>query len=430
MTAKTVLLFRAAIVVPMAVAFFLSTSIPRRLGIYRYLLDQNPGGRGSFPAYYPKGEAEWGFTFDDLYGDGPFDDDEKKKALYRNRLRGQTALVTGANSGTGYEVSLALARLGVKVEMACRNPIRCETAAASIRADPEVVRRARDDRGIEDPAAELAGSVTTHTVDLSSLASVKRFCEEFLLGNGDGDGNRPPLDMLFLNAGMPLNAPLEDGTNELSEDGIELTFATNVVGHHLLYRKLSHLLLPSSESEPKRPPPRIVLTSSAASYDVKYDYKVATSLERLNGDPTVGISHYAQSKLAQVLWARELTRRTTEGAAGRSAPYVNAAHPGVVATEIWKKNRFHDKFKQRIFHSMEGAVRPAMWTAEEGALTLLYLGTASADLEAGDVRGRYFHPQSMLVAEHQCVDRDPAATRILQERLWDFLDELVDDFLA
>ena len=90
-------LLRPKIIFPAIIAVLL-TPFPRQLGLYEFLLSRKPVGVGLLPCYYRTGEDEWGFTFEDLYGDGGASDEVSAKE-YRNRVLGQTALVTGANSG-------------------------------------------------------------------------------------------------------------------------------------------------------------------------------------------------------------------------------------------------------------------------------------------------------------------------------------------
>lgn len=367
------------------------------------------------PCYYRTGEDQWGFTFEDLYGDGGASDEISAKE-YRNRLLGQTALVTGANSGVGYETSLALARLGVKVTMACRNPSKCEAAAKTIR---------------EDEGVDTGTDVVTMTVDTSSLKSVQKFCQDFLSQTDDGEGAPLPLDMLFLNAGIGFINKRDGKPLELTEDGIEKTFATNVVGHHLMYRLLEPSIRRSDEL--RTTPARIVHTSSAASYEQLHPYKVPTDLETLNGDPPLGnMGPYSQSKLAQILWSKELTDQLDAEAIDNNSSdinpnsivYANAAHPGAVATNIWYSKEF-----EKIPNTIIKYIEKSMWTSEEGALTLLYLGTAVEDLQNKKIRGQYFHPQAIWMKDHRNAKDDDPETKILQKKLWKFLDELVTEFL-
>jgi len=344
----------------------LLSPIPRNLGFYKWYTSRNPTTIGLTPAFMLS--DEWGYTFEELYA---------------SDLTGQNALVTGSNSGVGYETSLALARLGASVTLACRNPTKCTAAAEKIRSDDA-----------------FKGKVTTMTLDTSSLSSVKNFSLQFL-------ETEQPIDLLYLNAGIGSGGINDDGSAPLSEDGIELVFATNHVGHHLLYKLLQPLVAKSKMA-------RIVLTSSAASYKT-FDYKVATDLETLNGVNVRNIRVYGQSKLAQILWAKELTRQLGPN----STTYVNACHPGAVDTNIWEKNPLFPRFVQDMIFYLRKNV---MWTAAEGALTMLYLGVATDDLRNKNVRGKYFHPQSQEMVNPLSLDTD------LQKAVWKFSDELVRDF--
>jgi len=342
--------------------------IPRNLGFYKWLASHQPPLIGFAPAFMI--ESKWGFTFEELYA---------------SDLTGQNALVTGGNSGVGYETSLALARLGAHVTLACRNLTKCSAAADTIQSDDA-----------------FKGKVSTMTLDTSSLASVKKFSEQYLEMHKDHS-----LDMLYLNAGIGSAGINDDGTAPLSEDGIEMVFATNYVGHHLLYKLLAPLVQKSKIA-------RIVLTSSAASYDT-FDYKVATDLETLNNVNARSLHLYGQSKLAQVLWAKELTRQLGPN----SSTYVNACHPGAVNTGIWQKNPMIPGVVQSVITYLR---ENCMWTAAEGALTMLFLGVATQRLTEEDIRGKYFHPQSQEMMNPLALDTD------LQQAVWKFSDELVKDF--
>jgi len=315
-------------------------------------------------------DVPWGYTFEQLC---------------QHDLTGQNALVTGANSGLGYEVSLALAKLGASVVMACRNEARCLKAAQDIRQHEDV-----------------NGQVVPMKVELSSLQSVKSFAEAYRLIVG-------PLDMLFLNAGIGSQTPMGADQFLLSEDGIELVFATNVVGHHLLYKLLEPKLAESKMA-------RVVLTSSSASFDT-FNYSVATDLETLNGEEvTVQTINkvYGQSKLAQIMWTKKLTRSLGPDA----NIFVNSAHPGAVATPIFSKGPI-PKFLQKVFAWLQ----PLLWSADVAALNLLYLGVATDELDKENIRGKYHHPIAVEVVNPLSLDEK------LQDDLWKFLDDLVADFV-
>lgn len=360
------------------IGLFLSP-IPTNAGFYTYLASIFPELIGFSPAF--NHGIEWQYTFEELYETCP------------NLISGQRALVTGANSGVGYETAKALAKCGVHVTMACRTPKKCTAAAEKIRAESK-------DNGFDN-------QVDTMTVDTSSLKSVQTFSNEYLAKYDTGDG--AALDILYLNAGIgSTNSPKKLA---LSEDGIELMFATNYVGHHLMYRLLEPFVLKSKMA-------RIVQTSSSASFNT-FNHKVATSLDVLNSSPPgKDMTNYGQSKLAQILWVKYLTKRNKSNNVNNV--YANVCHPGAVDTGIWDKNGHIPELLKRYINYLR---RNVMWTTEEGALTQLYLGVATDKLAADDIRGMYYHPQAQEVVNPLSLDEK------LQSDLWKFSDELVSKFL-
>lgn len=354
------------------------SSIPTKLGMYRWTASRDPSMVGMTPAH--SYGVPWKFTFEELYG---------------LDLTGQRAVVIGANSGVGYATAEALAVLGADVILACRSAERCDAAATKIRAK-----------------AETRGAVSTLLVDTGSLASVRDFGMAFVAKNGG-----KPLHMLFLNAGyiyMSTDKALQR-CPPANSDGIETTFATNYVGHHLVYRWLEPALLKSKIA-------RVVSTTSAASFK-SYSYQVATDLQTLNGcsEPDPMLLSYGQSKLAQIVWTKYVTRRLS--AANVSNVYVSAFHPGAVATDIWAKTFAMAATPQFVTKFVDWLQREAMWTSAEGALTGLYLGAAVGRVVQDDVRGKYFHPQAVEAT-------NPAANNeALQNKLWNFSEELVQNYL-
>jgi len=456
---------RVQVIVILAAIFIgiIWSPIPKQIGFYQWLFEKlDPALVGCLPCSITT-LNDWGYTFDELYNSNiPTStnsntadhtaavnggEKEKENEAYKNRLWGQTALVTGANSGTGYEISLALARLGVGVTMACRNKERCRQAAQKIRQDNEVVKRSYQ-RNINLIGPGMA--IKTMVVDLSSLSSVRKFCKQFLLETDDGDDVPMPLDMLFLNAGIGALGPATStststtSTLQLNDNGtIEKIFATNVVGHHLMYKLLEPSLRRNDSM--RKTPPRIVLTSSAASYNtLLYPYKIATDIKTLNGVPGGDPSLYSQSKLAQIYWAKELTDRlkveekkeqeeSNNNVDPNSIMYVNAANIGMVNTNIWDKakveqNQLVGYVKYFVKLWSISFLRNIMWTSEEGSLTLLYLGTAVKELQNNDIRGKYYHPQSIEMKNHPHAPNN-SKTKELQVKLWNFLDELVQDYV-
>ena len=359
------------------VGIFFSTNYPKQWGLYALCGKVVAPMVGMLPAI----TYHWEFT---------------REELAQANLQGQHALVTGANSGIGYFLTKGLVELGAaSVTLACRDPMKCNQAAQQIR---------------DECPDQTKTVLRTLTIDMSSLSSVKRAAEEFV-----ETMNGAPLDMLFLNAGT-MFADMSAECVPESEDGIEYVFATNHVGHHLLYRSLEPLLQKSDMA-------RIVSTSSAASF-ATYSYRVATDLETLNGcSERIGIPmlriinySYGQSKLAQILWTKELVRRS---------PYIyaNAFHPGGVDTAIIEKARLQAKASTKLFYSMVDWGRLVLWNGKDGAHTGLFLGAQQDYLRRHRVLGNYYHPQGHLIMNPSAEDPH------LQKELWEFSDSLVRDFL-
>ncbi|RLN58821.1 hypothetical protein BBJ28_00025057, partial [Nothophytophthora sp. Chile5] len=149
-------------------------------------------------------------------------------ATQMSSQKGKVAIVTGANSGIGYETALELARHGAHVVLACRNEARGQRAEANIR---EILASTPD-----------AGTVEFKQVDVSDLSSVKTFSEEFTKAHDR-------LDLLINNAGV-MAVPYAK-----TVDGYERQFATNHLGHFALTAQLFPLLKQSASS-------RVVNTSS------------------------------------------------------------------------------------------------------------------------------------------------------------------------
>ena len=234
-------------------------------------------------------------------------------------LSERRCLVTGANSGIGFETALALADLGAEVVLLCRSRERGEEAAGLIREQTGNTR------------------VSVETLDVSELASVRAAAERL--------GSRP-VDVLVHNAGV-----LPDTREETSE-GFERTFATHVVGPFLLTK----LLRPQLE---KSPDGRVVWVSSGGMYTRRLNLDDPNWNER----DYDGVVAYAETKRAQVvlaeLWAEELRG---------SAVAVNAMHPGWADTPAVRSSlpRFH-----RV-------TRHILRTPAEGADTVVWLAASPA----------------------------------------------------
>jgi len=376
------------------IGVLLYTELPKKLGLYKFWSQRQPKLIGMTPAFHYHVEP-WRYTFEELYG---------------NDLTGQRAVVTGASSGIGYAAARVLAELGAEVVMGCRNSTKCRIRADEIR---ETV-----------PGAKLFPA----TIDTSSFRSVRNFADEYKAkfsadaadaasaSGGGGDA----LDMLFLNAGTAYNPNATHPCVPVSSDNVEYVFQTNYAGHHLLY-----LLLQESMFKSRHKPATVVQTSSSASFGT-YSYKVATDLETLNGcnesaiRPGENLS-YGQSKLAQILWVKELTKRLEASGNGNDV-VANAFHPGFVATEMVDKiANIPPLVRKMVHYALKNGLA---WNSTEGALTGLYLGVERDRLVRENAKGRYYHPQ---VIE---VDNPLANDEQLQKKLWDFTTSLVEPYLS
>jgi len=254
-------------------------------------------------------------------------------------LDGRTAIVTGANSGIGYETALALAGHGAAVTMLVRDPSRGRAALERLHA------------------AVPGARVTLAVADLADLSSVHAFADGWLAGGA-------PIDLLVNNAGV-MAIP-----RELTVDGYERQFATNHLGHFALTGRLLPVLL-------RRPGPRVVTVSSAVAQAGRID------LDDLQGERRYWRwGAYAQSKLANLLFAFERDRRA--GAAGTGLVSA-AAHPGFAATNLQAASPRHQGHRWRAAAVTFGA-RLAGQPAAGGALPLLYAASAP-DVHGGDYVG-------------------------------------------
>jgi NAD(P)-dependent dehydrogenase (short-subunit alcohol dehydrogenase family) len=247
---------------------------------------------------------------------------------------GKIVLVTGANSGTGFEAAKELAGKNATVIMAVRSLEKGNEAAAKIKKD--------------FPKAD----VTVMKLDLSSLASVRKFSADFI-------AKHDRLDILINNAGVMV--PPYSKT----EDGFELQFGTNHLGHFALTGLLIDLLL-------KTPNSRIVTMSSMAHKSGKVDFNDLHREKKYKKMET-----YGQSKVANLFFTYELQRKLE---AIGSKTIAVAAHPGWAVTNL---SQHHKLFE--IIAPVFGQ------TALEGAWPLLYAATDS-DVKGGD----YYGPEGFM----------------------------------
>jgi NAD(P)-dependent dehydrogenase (short-subunit alcohol dehydrogenase family) len=287
---------------------------------------------------------------------------------------GKTALVTGANSGIGYQAALELARHGAHVLLACRNAAKGEAALARLQ---------REAPGASAEVVEL---------DMASLASIRAFAAAFA-ARGVG------LDLLINNAGV-MALP----NRELTPDGFERQFGTNHLGHFALTGLLIPQLLATAA-------PRVVTVASLAHRDGKIEFDNLQSERHYKP-----WGAYGASKLANILFAKELDRRAK---AKGSALISVAVHPGVSITNIFANGPGEKGLKA----TMVKLLAPVLMQKDDaGALPTLYAATSPA------VRGgEYVGPDGFMELKGAPVVAQPrpqALDTAVGERLWKVSEEL------
>jgi NAD(P)-dependent dehydrogenase (short-subunit alcohol dehydrogenase family) len=276
-------------------------------------------------------------------------------------------LITGANEGIGKATAMALAKKGFAVIMACRNMEKAEAALAEIK------------NGSGNSNIELL------PLDLSDLNSVQKAARLYR-------ERYTRLDVLLNNAGI-ITSVLEK-----TAQGFERQFGVNHLGHYLLTR----LLLDMVQAAPE---PRIVNVSSHLHYRRKLDFG---TLRGENADSYDGINAYGQSKLANILFTRELARRYPGIA-------CNALHPGVVRTRFGNKpGSFYSPF-WTLF-------KPFLVTVEKGARTSVLL---ASDASVAGVTGKYFWPRMGARYPSRTAQNPELALQ-----LWDWSEEAVKEWLV
>ena len=273
-------------------------------------------------------------------------------------MEGKVCVVTGATSGIGKAAAAALARLGGQVVLVGRDRGRAEAAAAEIGTADQV-----------PPKVEIA--------DLASMEQVRALAGRL--------ASLDRIDVLINNAGLVL------GERRVTKDGFEHVFAVN----HLAPFLLTNLLLPKLTGSA---PARVVTVTSDAHSAAKLDLD----------DPSLehgwdSWRSYANSKLANILFTRELARRL-DG----TGVTANCAHPGVVRTGFGREGKLLLRLGTTI-------ARPFFLSPERGADTIVYLAS-SADV-AGETGGYYVKRQRR---EPSAAARDDAAAR----KLWEISERM------
>ena len=277
------------------------------------------------------------------------------------RLLGKTAIVTGANSGMGMATARALLNEGATVIMLCRNEQRGKEAYKELLKD---------------------GNSRTYLIlcDLGDYASIRAFASKVREQFGR-------VDVLVNNAGF-ISLDRQE-----TKEGIERQFGINHLGHFLLTTELLDLMGEGA---------RIVNVASGAHKVGKIHFDDINLHKGFNV-----IKAYGQSKLANVLFTRELARRVKD-----RRITVNCCHPGAVATNIGIDR------ETGFGKTVTGMLKPFFLTPEEGARTAVFLAT---DESVSKVTGGYFYKCRIAKSSRRSKDAE------LARRLYEFSEELIDE---
>src|SRR5215210_2343574 len=274
-------------------------------------------------------------------------------------LEGKTCLITGSTSGIGKEIAIGLAKMKATVVLVGRNKAKCQATLEEIR------RTASIDTNKNQISYLLA--------DLSSQASIHQLANE-------------SLEILLNNAGVFLSRRLT------TVDGIEYTLAVNHLAPFLLTNLLFERIKASS-------PSRIITTSSVAHRGAYINFNdLQFERGRYNG-----VEAYRQSKLANILFTKELARRSR--ASGVSS---NCFHPGGVRTNLVHNSPWYYRLIWTI-------ISPFLVSPKKGADTAVYLASSP---KLDDISGKYFVNRKPVGLSDLADDEDTSA------RLWKISEEL------
>jgi NAD(P)-dependent dehydrogenase (short-subunit alcohol dehydrogenase family) len=282
---------------------------------------------------------------------------------------GRIAVITGANTGLGYETAAALAGHGARVVLAVRNLDKGKDAAARI------------------TATSRHADVALQELDLTSLDSIRAAAEQLRSAHDS-------IDLLINNAGVMWTP------KSTTKDGFELQFGTNHLGHFAFTGLLLDRLLPVAGSR--------VVTVSSMGHRIRADIHF-DDLQWKRGYSRVGA--YGQSKLANLLFTYELQRRL----AARGTTIAAAAHPGGSRTELTRN-------LPALLTPVAAVLEPLFQGADMGALPTLRAAT-----DPGVLGGQYYGPDGfgeqrgypkLVASSDKSHDAD------LQRRLWEVSEQL------
>eukprot|EP00514_Thraustochytrium_sp_LLF1b_P000431 CAMPEP_0184517010 /NCGR_PEP_ID=MMETSP0198_2-20121128/5334_1 /TAXON_ID=1112570 /ORGANISM="Thraustochytrium sp., Strain LLF1b" /LENGTH=377 /DNA_ID=CAMNT_0026907369 /DNA_START=79 /DNA_END=1212 /DNA_ORIENTATION=- len=311
-------------------------------------------------------------------------------------MDGKTCLVTGGNSGLGFATAVKLAEKGCAVTIASRRFLAVREACADIE---DMVKRAKS-----------KGSCTPMELNLASIKNVREFTSKFL------EANPERLDVVVLNAGI--NQYWVTSDLEKSEDGVELQFAVNHLGHYAMMQDLSPLVAKTGDEHGDA---RVVVVSSAAHYHVPDDYDF-NRLANINSEEHYNSwKWYAQSKLANVQMAYSLANKLRD-----NNVFVNVAAPGIVHTtsfpiraaiaDFIEKNPDFSGPGKYVLNFVDYLIALTGFLPEEGARTQFWLA-ASPDVARDFVRRRYFHPHLHEIRSHEQSYKTSSLTALSEKLL-------------
>jgi len=278
-----------------------------------------------------------------------------------NKLKNKVVIITGANSGIGKAATKEIAKLGVKTYMACRS------VDSANKVKEELISETKNK------------NIFVKELDLSSAQSIKKFAESFLK-------EETKLDVLINNAGIMSQS------KKLNDDGVEMTFAVNVLGHHLLTKLLVDSLRKAS-------PSRIINVAS--------DYAGGLDLDDISFDNRIYdlTAAYKQSKQANRMMTREWAKHLEKDNIS-----VYSLTPGFVPkTDLFREQKTGNKIILNTFGLVGGR------TVEQGANTIVWL--ASSD-EFPLSNGGFFKDRK----ERECGFNNPND----EKRLWDICEEFLN----
>lgn len=297
-------------------------------------------------------------------------------------------MVTGANTGIGYEIAKWCAMMGATVILACRSEDRTQTAIERMQEE----FKAEKAKGTEGLTDRDFLAVEFMQLDLSSFQSVVMFCESFKKSGR-------LLHVLFCNAGLGF------GPYKQSTDGLEMMLQVNYLSHFVIIAKLLTIMQRSG------PDCRIVLMSSKAHEIGTFDVKTMNYTAAAGNFPE--LNYYGRSKLYQIMQTFAMSRRLKD-----SNVTINCMHPGVVETELW-----------RDMHS--GLVKCFIWcgrkcgtlrTPLEGATTGIDLAT---NPKRAGISGSYWIDCKISVPTRTA--RDHQNQELLWQETFPYISQLLTD---